>query len=227
MPFKSEITKAIKTKYKSLGFSEKAIDAVATLLEGTTNEESEVDAAVEGVEPLLKAFQGDADKRVTDAVKKAQTEKTEDKEKEKEKEKTPPTNEEVPTWAQGLIKANETLLQEINALKAGKTTESRQATLEAMLKDTPEKFREMKLKDFARMSFKDDAEFDAYKTELETGLEGMKDVFAGAQGSEKLPIPGLGKPGKNGISADTQAYIEAKKAESQSQTTGKKVFETP
>lgn len=232
MSLKAQIIKALKTKYKNLGFKDKTFDAVATYLDGTVTEEEKIDETITGVEGLLKAFQGDADSRVTEAVAKGGKDK-DDKEKKGEdddKTKTPTTsNEEVPTWAQGLIKANETLLLEINALKAGKTTESRQATLETLLKETPEKFRELTLKNFTRMTFKDDAEFEAYKTELESGLEGMKDVFAGAQGLDKLPSPPFsGTKTKNGISADTEAYINHKKAEveGKSQVMGKQIFQT-
>ncbi|RYU93817.1 hypothetical protein [Emticicia agri] len=221
MTLKGKILPLLKTKYKHLGFGERAFDAVATLLETTVTDESEIDNAMSGVEPLLKAFQGDADKRVTDAIARQKSGKTSN---ETVKESLT-ENDDVPAWAQGLIESNSALMAKVNALESGKTTESRREILEALLKDTPESFRQMKLRDFARMSFSDESEFETYKTELETGLEEVRPLF-GEQGSGKIPPPMPGKSGKNGISLDTQAYIDARKAESEGRgaTMGKPVF---
>lgn len=62
---KDKILTALKTKFKTLGFGEKAFDGVADFLSKTVTEEKDIETAIGGVEPLLKAFQGDADKRVT------------------------------------------------------------------------------------------------------------------------------------------------------------------
>lgn len=218
MNLKGKILQTLKTKYKNLGFGEKTFDAVATLLETSVTDESEIDTIIGGVESLLKAFQGDADKRVSDALTKQKINKENGNQSQTE-------NDDVPGWAQGLLESNKTLLAKVNALESGKTTESRKATIEALLKDTPESFRQMKLRDFARMNFSDEMEFETYKTELETGLEEVRPLFS-EQGSGKIPQPMPGKTSKNGISLDTQAYLDAKKAESEGRgaTMGKPVF---
>lgn len=59
---KTKILSQLKTKYANLGFGEKAFDGVADYLSKTVTEESQIEAAIAGVEPLLKAFQGDVDK---------------------------------------------------------------------------------------------------------------------------------------------------------------------
>lgn len=59
---KTKILSQLKTKYSNLGFGEKAFDGVADYLSKTVTEESQIEAAIAGVEPLLKAFQGDVDK---------------------------------------------------------------------------------------------------------------------------------------------------------------------
>lgn len=61
---KEKILSALKNKFKNLGFGERAFDGVADYLAQTVTEETEIDNALSGVEPLLKAFQGDIDKRV-------------------------------------------------------------------------------------------------------------------------------------------------------------------
>ena len=54
---KTKILSKLKTKYSNLGFGEKAFDGVADYLSKTVTEESQIEAAIAGVEPLLKAFQ--------------------------------------------------------------------------------------------------------------------------------------------------------------------------
>lgn len=58
---KTKILVALKTKYKTFGFSDKAFDGVADYLSKTVTEESQIETAIGGVEGLLKAFQGDID----------------------------------------------------------------------------------------------------------------------------------------------------------------------
>lgn len=58
---KEKILVALKTKYKTFGFGDKAFDGVADYLSKTVTEESAIETAIGGVENLLKAFQGDID----------------------------------------------------------------------------------------------------------------------------------------------------------------------
>lgn len=58
---KEKILVALKTKYKTFGFGDKAFDGVADYLAKTVTEESQIETAIGGVEGLLKAFQGDID----------------------------------------------------------------------------------------------------------------------------------------------------------------------
>lgn len=59
---KEKIINALKTKYSNLGFGQKVFDGVASYLEKTVTEDSQIETVVTGVEPLLKAFQSDVDK---------------------------------------------------------------------------------------------------------------------------------------------------------------------
>ena len=58
---KGKILVALKPKYKTFGFGDKAFDGVADYLSKTVTEESQIETAISGVEGLLKAFQGDID----------------------------------------------------------------------------------------------------------------------------------------------------------------------
>lgn len=59
---KEKILESLKNKYSNLGFGQKAFDGVALYLEKTITDEAQIETAISGVEPLLKAFQSDIDK---------------------------------------------------------------------------------------------------------------------------------------------------------------------
>lgn len=59
---KTKIMTALKTKYNNLGFSDKVFEGVADSLSKTVTEETQIETAIGGVEPLLKVFQGEIDK---------------------------------------------------------------------------------------------------------------------------------------------------------------------
>ena len=58
---KEKILVALKTKYKTFGFGDKALDGVADYLSKTVAEESQIETAISGGEGLLKAFLEDID----------------------------------------------------------------------------------------------------------------------------------------------------------------------
>lgn len=61
---KTKIANALKTKYANLGLSEKALNGVASMLEKTVKEESEIESVIAeaSVSDLLKVFQGELDR---------------------------------------------------------------------------------------------------------------------------------------------------------------------
>ena len=101
---KTKILSKLKTKYSNLGFGEKAFDGVADYLSKTVTEESQIEAAIAGVEPLLKAFQGDVDKIRTEKSElqkqydelKAKQDKGGDPEKKEEPKGGDPEKKEEP-----------------------------------------------------------------------------------------------------------------------------------
>lgn len=79
------------------------------------------------------------------------------------------------------------LQTEIADIKSGKTADSRKAKLEALVKDTG-RFGERTLKSFARMSFKDDEEFEAYLDEVQEELD-AENKERTEKGLDKLGTP--------------------------------------
>lgn len=204
---KEKILIALKTKFKNLGFGDKALDGVAAFLALTVTEETAIETSIEGVEPLLKSFQGEIDSRVTTAVAKAK----ETKEPKKEgAEKEPKTEgNEPPEWAKALIDSNTQLKAELNTMKSGKTFETRKQTLEAKLENAPAKFKEKLLKDFGRMNFEKDEDFDSYLTETEADLAAFnQDLANSGLGANRKPF--AGGQTKEGISNGVQQFIDSK-----------------
>ena len=132
---KEKILVALKTKYKTFGFGEKAFDGVADYLSKTVTDESQIETAIGGVEGLLKAFQGDIDtvrnaksglQKELDELKK----KIEDADKDKNKDK----DKDVPSWAQALIDSNKTLSEKLSAYEAEKVQAQRNSQISAVAK---------------------------------------------------------------------------------------------
>lgn len=204
-----EILDALKIKLKNLGFGEKAFEGVAKYLATTVTEQGQIETAITGVEPLLKSFQGDVDKRVNDAVAKAKadagkSDPTKKKEGEDDEPKDDPT---MPAWAKQLIEQNKVYADKLTALESGKTLETRKSQLEAKLKDAPEKVKTSYMKQFERMSFKDDEDFTGYLADVETQATEL------AQEISNSGLKGFGKPkqgqGKGGTVEPPKEEVKA------------------
>ena len=172
---KGKILVALKTKYKTFGFGDKAFDGVADYLSKTITEESQIETAISGVEGLLKAFQGDID---TVRNEKSGLQKQLDELKTKIENPNPnPKPEEnkddVPAWAQALIDSNKSLLTEVSTLKQEKLQATRQEQIMAKAKEygIPENYAK-------RCAIKDDEDLDVYFKDLkqEFANDGFKGV---------------------------------------------------
>ena len=172
---KGKILVALKTKYKTFGFGDKAFDGVADYLSKTVTEESQIETAISGVEGLLKAFQGDID---TVRNEKSGLQKQLDELKTKIENPNPnPKPEEkkddVPAWAQALIDSNKSLLAEVSTLKQEKLQATRQEQIMAKAKEygIPKNYAK-------RCAIKDDEDLDVYFKDLkqEFANDGFKGV---------------------------------------------------
>lgn len=200
---------ALLNKYKNLGFGQKAFQGVAEFLSQTVTEETAIETAISGVEPLLKSFQSDADARVTSAVAKAKAEKEPGAEPKEPKEPKKEGDDIAAIVAAAVKSAIEPIQQELSGFKGQRTFETRKQTLEAKLEKAPAKFKEKILKDFARMSFEKDDEFDAYLTETETDLTAFNQELAD-QGLGANRRPFAATTTKEGVSTGVQAFVDSK-----------------
>ena len=129
-----QILTALKTKYKNLGFGEKALSGVAAFLAQTVTEENGIEPAVTGAELLLKAFQSDIDARVTTALSKVKSEQKPEQAPPAEK-KPEKKDDEVPTWAKGILDRLDAFEK-----KEARTTLVSQAKAKLAEKKIPESF---------------------------------------------------------------------------------------
>ena len=167
---KEKILQALKTKYKNLGFSEKALDGVAAYLTTSVTEENQVETAIAGVENLLKMFQSEQDALrggKTDAEKKLAELRKQIETLGGGKGPEPPKKDvnlgdEAPDWAKALVEQNKKLAEQLNKMSAEKTTNSRKATIDELTKTLPEQLR----KPYARMNF-DNVSDDEFAKQVE------------------------------------------------------------
>lgn len=210
-----KILAALKTKYSNIGFGDKAIQGVAAFLATTVTEEDKIDDAVSGMEPLLKSFQGDVDKRVTDAVAKAKKEFSKEPEKEPEKEKkeepkkVESKSDDMPEWAKSLIESNKSLTEKLSKFEGENTAKTRQQLLNEKLDGVSDIFKNATIRGFDKMQFKDDDEFTSYLAEVATDAENVKKEMSemgisviGASASKSLKSPDSNQKTKEATDAE-------------------------
>lgn len=166
---RKKIIEALKTKYKNLGFSDKAFDGVAAYLETVIKEEADIETACNGVEGLLKVFQGEGDSiRTARSAAEKKLQEMEAKIKELTDDKSVPTppagGDDTPAWAKALIDANKALAERMNKMDSERTTKSRRQKLDEVIKDLPDYLRKSYNR-YALDKFSDD-EFENMLTEV-------------------------------------------------------------
>lgn len=198
---------ALKPKVKALGFNQKELKGIAARIAGNikldeeaSEEEvsAEIDSQIEAILPFLQLGQSQAN-RVIDAWKKSRNENETDDEDDDEGQsgsnkstKNKNGNDATPEWAKSMLDTVKALADEVTALKAEKSTSSRRARLEALLKDTGA-FGERTIKSFGRMKFENDDEFDEFYSEVEEDLKKLNQERADVGLSSLGAIPGVQK----------------------------------
>lgn len=120
----------------------------------------------------------------------------------------------MPAWAKALVKSNEQLLCEVAAMKGEKIATSRKSSLDAILKDAPEKIRQRYEKDFARMTFKDDEDFNNWIGEITPDVEAITNEYQAKGGVVTRPKAGAA----GGKGEEKNPYLEARIKEREAAT---------
>lgn len=213
------ILEALKVKFP--GVSDTILGRIAAKIAKTAKTEDEATAAMEGV-----TFQ-----YVIDSERDYHVNKTKERfEKQDEsKDDQPATgtegadkssttaktttqgdgqqgNEHVPAYMREFM---EKVSTELAAIKGEKTTNTRKTRLSELLKDAPETIRQRYEKDFTRMNFKDDDDFEEWIGEIAPDVEKISTEFTSKGGIVSRPKSG-GTPASGN---EPNPYLAARIAE--------------
>jgi hypothetical protein len=135
----------------------------------------------------------------------------------------------MPEWAKSIIDSNKALTEKLSAIEAGKTTQTRKTVLESKLTGVSDTFKATVLKNFERMQFNSDEDFNTFITEFDTEIAAAQQEFSNASLQTGSHIPSLmTSKNKDGISKETETYIKSlEKADGSTAPQGKQVFQQP
>lgn len=204
---KTKVLQTLKPKVASLGFTKEELESVVDSISETLQEdatEEQINAQVDAVIPYLKISQS-AVTRIVNAKKKEETQPKAPKASTTTKEAE--EGAEPEDKFEKLFKVIEEQNQKIDALVNKEIKTSRREIYISKLKDLPEAVQKSKLKDFDRMSFADQEDFEAFIEETEKDIPVIVQELADKELSE-MGKPFLGK--KNQSEEDT--FIELMKS---------------
>lgn len=225
MDLKKKVFLKLKTGAQAYGYKRDELMSVAAhiadnlkLDENASEEDVEdaVDEAVASCIPFLKFGQSMATRVINDSKPKDGHASDDDEDDDngddpkpasKKSQKTSSTaNNDVPAWVKDLQKSVETLASQVETMKGEKITTGRKERLTKLLADTGT-YGEAALKNFERMSFKDDDDFDDYFTSVEADLAKFKQQMAdsGLAHLTNPPMPKQDKPkGEDKVFTDSE-----------------------
>lgn len=187
----------LKTLFASKGFSPKAIEGLAEYLAPNLTEEStaeEMTAAITAIEPMTSLMQSEINRQVTEA-KKTKTPEDITITPVEEPKPAAPTATTDPVILE-LLNQVKTLAQGLAAVQTKEVATTRKDLLLAKLEKTPEVYKAKALKDFARMKFETQEEFDEFLADSETdaasAIQGASDAGLGGDAPPKGYVPAKG-----------------------------------
>ena len=211
------ILKALKTKYP--GVDVKILERIAKKKAETTTKEEEVKTVVDGV-TFQSIIESEGDRRANEAQNTAIT-NYEKKYKLKDgkaidqpeppKPNEPPAggaSDEVKQMFAKMEQENKTMREQLNGILQEKQSNQRKAKFEALFEGASDKLKERYMRNYDRLTFKDDEDFngwlDTQKPFVENDIKEEK--ASGAAGTP--PLGGKRKPGEQADPAVT-AYLNA------------------
>lgn len=222
------ILNALKAKF--IGVSENILNRIADKLAKTVTKEDDVAAAVEAV-TFQQVIDSESDRRATEA---SQTAVTNYEKRHSLKEGKPVTGgeqgkenepgggnqvelpEDTPVWAkvmvtqnQELAKTNKILADRLASLEGDKVTSSRRQQLEAVIGTASDKFKTRITKNYERMNFSDDEDYNAWLEEIKTEAE--EDAADATATGAVFGRPKFGQPApKDEVPKHIQEYLDGK-----------------
>lgn len=197
----------LKPKVRQFGFNKKELQGIAakiadnlTSADDASDEDvnAEIEEKIDAVIPYLQVSQSYANRLVEDARKQNDDDEPDDNDDDKPsgkrksgskntKDDKDKDDDKTPEWAASLLKTVESLTNEITTLKGEKVASTRRARLEELLKDAGS-YGKRTLKNFDRMKFETDDEFDEFFSDVEQDLKDYTQELAD-KGLENLNTP--------------------------------------
>ena len=195
MDITKQLLERLKTEAKQYGFSESELQAYAEGIAAGVQVKDDADdatvaaaveAAVKGALPMLRLTQSAVTRQVAQA--RSAWEKQQPAKPEPKQE--PKKEDDALTRITAMLEAQ---AKEIGELKASRVAQDRKGQLQKALDGTGA-FGEREMRNFQRLTFKDDADFDAYLSEVSESLAAYNkeraDAGLNALGSRPLtPTP--------------------------------------
>lgn len=215
-------------KDKFPGLPERYLERKAKSLAKTTTTEEQVKTAVEGV-TFQQIIDSECDKRVNEAqenivanyekkynlkngkpLPQSNGESTTDPLPQPNGGNGGKSDEDIPAWAKALMEQNKTLTSELNAIKGERTAKSRRSQYEALfekLNDDAQKERYMR--DWDRLKFKDDEDFNKWFEERKPIIESEVNTFIQHGATTNPPRGGAPTPPTGEASQEVKDFVEA------------------
>lgn len=231
---KGKILELLKTKF--VGVDEKILERISEKLSEKTTSEEEAKKAVDGV-TYQTIIQSEADRRATEATKSAienyekkhglkDGKKVEPKPDPKPEPKPEPKGDDMPEWAKAMLenqnKQIEMLTSKLDNMDKEKVANSRKALFTESIKALTDKQKAMYEKNFQRMSFESDDDFNSFMDDHKKDIEEVIKENTAKGAVFGFPIGSAGASGGGEVSDILKGMAEKSEAERKNQ---KSLFE--
>lgn len=206
---KQKLLELLNTRFLSKGVRKDVLARLATAYSLQITTEEEAQALVEKltdeqVTEFQKELRSEVDSEIAKATKTALENAGKSKGGEGAGEGSPEPGKgeggnggeesDIAKALKQIAETQKTLADEINSIKAGKTTETRLSRMEEVLKDVNPELKAKTLKDFGRMSFENDESFEEYLTETTTDIQTINQTIVNQGLAGHQPGNGGGAP---------------------------------
>lgn len=204
---KQKLLELLNTRFLGKGVRKDVLARLATAYSLQITTEEEAQALVEKltdeqVTEFQKELRSEVDSEIAKATKTALEnagkgkggEGAGDPEPKKEEGGNGGKESDIAKALKQIAETQKTLADEINSIKAGKTTETRLSRMEEVLKDVNPELKAKTLKDFGRMSFENDESFEEYLTETTTDIQTINQTIVNQGLAGHQPGNGGGAP---------------------------------
>jgi hypothetical protein len=217
---KQKLIALLKTSFASKGFNAKELDSLADILiaQNVLTDEStdeDLSTAVTAAKPTADFVQSVASRQVSD-VKKPKPE--DPKTTEPAEPATDPNESAESKLLKQALTAIQALTGEVAAIKGEKVVNTRRSQYEKALEGTNDKYKAKALKDFDRLTFKDDEDFTSW---IESETEVAKEfVSVEPQFQSDRPTGSAGKPasGEKEVSPLMKSFLADQAAKNKTAT---------